>query len=244
MAHRFEVPPNSGTNGDGGAGVQDDQYTYQDYVEVPFEVWDIDNNRQLMVSFRDQQRDGVFNLNQRDENSDPGLLNTREYFYAHAIPYNANSPDPTIMVNGGHEVKQLYFMWPVLADQALLWDPDNLPDAKLTITYGSVINRFRETTIISDAFNQFPGSNGNNRYFQTFGEDNTANLGLHPDHHLIAIQKGNPASQTFRMIVTNDGGVYYTNISANPGVTDGDLSLIHISEPTRHICLSRMPSSA
>ena len=34
---------------------------------------------------------------------------------------------------------------------------------------------------------------------------------------------------------------------AAPNIYDGempDLSLIHISEPTRHICLSRMPSSA
>ncbi|GJM28883.1 MAG: hypothetical protein DHS20C17_15180 [Cyclobacteriaceae bacterium] len=222
MAHRFEVPPNSGTNGDGGPGVPDSEYLYQDYVEVPFEVWDIDNNRQLMVSFRDQQRDGVFNLNHRDEDADPNLLTTREYFYAHAIDYNASTPDPTITVNGGHEVKQLYFMWPVLDEDIASWDPDNLPDSKLTITYGSVVNRFRETAIISDAFNQFPGSNGKNRYFQSFGEDNTANLGLHPDHHMIAIQKINQASETFRMIVTNDGGVYYTNTGTNPGESDGD----------------------
>ena len=37
-------------------------YKYVDYVEVPFEVWDINNNRQLMVSFREQQEDGEFNL--------------------------------------------------------------------------------------------------------------------------------------------------------------------------------------
>ena len=35
---------------------------YEDYVDVPFEVWDITNNRQLMASFRDQSEDGKFNL--------------------------------------------------------------------------------------------------------------------------------------------------------------------------------------
>jgi len=222
MAHRFTVPANSGTNADGGAGVEAPDYTYQDYVEVPFEVWDIDNNRQLMVSFRDQQRDGEFDLNLQDENTDPGLLTSREYFYAHAIPYNANTPDPTITVNGGHEVKQLYFMWPVLAPDWGAWDPNGLPDSRVTITYGSVTNRLRETTIISDAFNQLPGSNSVNRYFQNFGEDNTANLGLHPDHHLIRIQPVNQIAETFRMIVTNDGGVYYTGVSDTPGESDGD----------------------
>jgi photosystem II stability/assembly factor-like uncharacterized protein len=220
-AHRFQVPTDSGTNGDGGAGVPDEDYTYQDYVEVPFQVWDIDNNRQLMISFRDQQRDGVFNLNPRDEDNDPGLLNSREYFYCHAIEYDPDNPEPSIMVNGGHEVQQMYFMWPVLADNAAPWNPANLPNSKLTVTHGTVVNRFRETTIISDAFNQLPGSNGINRFFQSFGEDNTANLGLHPDHHQISVQKANPASQTFRIIVTNDGGVYYSNTNQNPGENNG-----------------------
>jgi photosystem II stability/assembly factor-like uncharacterized protein len=221
MAHRFEVPEDGGTNGNGGAGVPDEDYTYQDYVQVPFEVWDIDNNRQLMVSFRDQERDGTFNLNKRDETNDPGLLTTREYFFAHAIEYS-ETPEPSIMTNGGHEVEQMYFMWPILEDDAAPWDPATLPDSKLTITYGSIENRFRETTIISDAFNQLPASDGNNRFFQSFGEDNTALLGLHPDHHQITIQQGNPATETFRMIVTNDGGVYYTSTNRIPGEADGD----------------------
>ncbi len=222
MAHRFQVPADGGTNSDGGAGVPDEDYTYEDYVEVPFEVWDIDNNKQLMVSFRDQLRDGVFNLNPRDTDNDPGLLTTREYFYAHAVDYDPTGPEPSIMVAGGHEVNQMYFMWPVLADGAVPWDPNNLPDAKLTINYGSVLNRFKETVIISDAFNQLPGSSGKNRYFQSFGEDNTANLGLHPDHHQIITQKVNEVAQTFRIVVTNDGGVYFSNTNLNPGENDGD----------------------
>ncbi len=222
MAHRFQVPVDAGTNDDGGAGVPDSAYLYQDYVEVPFEVWDIDNNKQLMVSFRDQERDGMFNLKVRDDNNDPGLLTTREYFYAHAIDYDPVNPEPSISIAGGHKVKQMYFMWPVLAEDAGPWDPVNLPDSKLTINYGSVINRFKQTVIISDAFNQLPGSNGKNRFFQTFGEDNTANLGLHPDHHQITTLKVNEVSQTFRIVVTNDGGVYFSNTNTSPGENDGD----------------------
>ncbi len=222
MAHRFQVPADAGNNGNGGAGVPDSVYTYEDYVAVPFQVWDIDNNKQLMVSFRDQQRDGVFNLNPRDTDNDPGLLNTREYFYAHAVDYDPNNPELSIMVNGGHEVQQMYFMWPVLADGAAPWDPDNLPDSKLTINYGSVVNRIKETVIISDAFNQLPGSNGKNRYFQSFGEDNTANLGLHPDHHQITVQRVNEFPQTFRIVVTNDGWIFFSNTSTNPGENDCD----------------------
>ena len=58
-AHRFTVPEGE------GAGVLPKDYAYRDYVEVPFEAWDILNNRQLMLSFRDQERDGKFNLIKR-----------------------------------------------------------------------------------------------------------------------------------------------------------------------------------
>ena len=105
MAHRFQVPADAGNNGDGGAGVPDSVYTYEDYVEVPFQVWDIDNNKQLMVSFRDQQRDGVFNLNPRDTDNDPGLLNTREYFYAHAVDYDPDNPDASAAIHSQEKAR-------------------------------------------------------------------------------------------------------------------------------------------
>ncbi|MCH8962455.1 MAG: hypothetical protein IH820_14340, partial [Bacteroidetes bacterium] len=53
-AHRF-IPPD-------GPGILFSTYPYVDYVDVPFEVWDIENNRQLAVSFRDRLNDGAFNL--------------------------------------------------------------------------------------------------------------------------------------------------------------------------------------
>ena len=43
----------------GGSALTDD-------IDVPFEVWDTEDNKQLMVSFRDQERDGEFNLIERD----------------------------------------------------------------------------------------------------------------------------------------------------------------------------------
>ncbi len=59
FAHRF-VPPDV-------SGVDFADYPYRDYVEVPFEVWDITNNRQLHVSFRDRSDDGLFDLIEREE---------------------------------------------------------------------------------------------------------------------------------------------------------------------------------
>ena len=107
MAHRFTVP-------DGAtSGVPPSDYVYQDYVQVPFEVWDVDNNRQLMASFRDQQNDGQFNLLSETEQG-------REYVFVEAIPYNASAPDPSIANNAGHVNKLIYFLWFISNGQ---WDP-------------------------------------------------------------------------------------------------------------------------
>jgi len=133
-AHRFIVDPNDGTANDGGAGVGPLGYLYQDYVDVPFEVWDIDNNQQLMVSFRDQEREGKWNLIERDPNNPvPG----REYIMVSPVTY-ALTKDPNIAKDGGQAYKLIYSMWPTLTAGAV-FDPATLPDSKLFINYGPLI---------------------------------------------------------------------------------------------------------
>ncbi len=123
-AHRFLVPPGA------AQGVPPNDYAYQDYVDVPFEVWDITNNRQLMVSFRDQGRDGEFNLINYDVNSS-AELQSREYLNIHDIEYSG-TPNPGITVSGGHVVNRAYYFWPILANNAT-WDPSSLPDSYMRI---------------------------------------------------------------------------------------------------------------
>ena len=120
-AHRFTVPSTGGSNGDGGAGIPESDYTYQDYIDVPFEVWDIENNRQLMVSFRDQEDNGVFDLNPRDDASDPNLLKAREYLYIHDIDYDAAAPNAEVTdQTGGIAYANMYYFWANLKQQELL----------------------------------------------------------------------------------------------------------------------------
>ncbi|MDW3195404.1 MAG: T9SS type A sorting domain-containing protein [Cytophagales bacterium] len=151
-AHRFHVPVG------GNAGVPANDYTYQDYVDVPFEVWDIDANRQLMVSFRDQSRDGAFNLNFRGLDADESI--NREYIFIHNRSYDANTPDVDLTVDGGHENDQLVFVWPTLTDGGT-WDPDNLPSSVFRMKFAVI--QFQEGNII-----EMPGTNT-----------------VHDDHHLL-----------------------------------------------------------
>jgi photosystem II stability/assembly factor-like uncharacterized protein len=187
-AHRFTVPTGA------TSGVPAAQYSYQNYVDVPFEAWDIANNRQLMVSFRDQRRNGVFELEVRNENDI-----AREYVYIHAIPYNAAEPSAEIAVAGGHEVKMIYNFWPMLASNAT-WTPNALPESILRINYGTPVIRSGNLTNITDAYNEFSKQNS---FFD-----------VHPDQHSISIQQ--LTNTTPRIIITNDGGI---SLSENGGTT-------------------------
>lgn len=213
-AHRFTVSSTSGTNGDGGAGVPALEHIYQDYVEVPFQVWDTDNNQQLMASFRDQERNGVFNLNDRTL-SDAQMLDNREYLYIHALPYQ-EAPNAEVSKAGGQNHEQLYFMWPTLT-AGQTWSPANLPQSQLVILWGSKIIRDGLVTVVCDAYGSFGGPNG----FKQSSNATTVE-GVHPDHHNLVMVPMDEAAKTFKILNANDGGVYVSNTSTEPGINEGD----------------------
>ncbi len=207
-AHRFTVPPGA------TSGVPAYRYTYRDYVEVPFELWDIDNNRQLMLSFRDQVDDGVYELREYDTNT------SREYLYLHNIPYS-ETPDGNIARNGGQENQTLYFAWPVLPAGGT-WDPDNLPEAALRIKWGTISSVDVTTTNITDAYQDNGGSP----------------KGVHPDHHNIVLIPTDKARKAFRLINANDGGV---TLSDDGGDTFIDRSRGYVT--SQFYGVDKMPGS-
>ncbi|MGM0579139.1 MAG: T9SS type A sorting domain-containing protein [Bacteroidota bacterium] len=189
-AHRYTVP--TGTT----SGVPISDYNYEDYIDVPFEVWDIENNKQLMVSFRDQENNGVFDLNKRSETDDQ-LSSAREYIYIHDVEYNT-SPDNNIAQNGAIEYANMYFFWPVLAESAT-WDESNLNNSLMRINYESIMFAPASSEAIYDAYGDF-------------NEQNQSNL--HPDHHHLTLIKTDEANENFMIVNGNDGGL---GISTNNG---------------------------
>ncbi len=196
FAHRFSVPANGGTAGDGGAGIAFADYMYQDYVEVPFQVWDTDNNRQLMVSFRDQANDGAWDLIPTNTEG-PGNTHSREYIFISKYAYNANAPMPDYMTGGGFSSGLMYFLWPTLAGgDEVLWDPNSPTPGTLEIDFGSMKGEYRNTTL---------WENGN----------------VHVDHHNLTVVPIDESSNEFHILNGNDGGFAY---SRNGGETwaEGD----------------------
>ncbi len=117
---------------------------YQDYVDVPFEVWNTEQSRQFMISFRDQRGDGEFDLV-------PFSLDNPQYDFPSFAPNPANSfeliypsdadyaeiPDQGIMSRGFlQDSEPESYVWAYLAEGAT-WDDNLLPEASFSQMRGT-----------------------------------------------------------------------------------------------------------
>ena len=203
QAHRFLVPAGS------TSGVPVEDYAYQNMVNVPFEVWDVDNNRQLMASFRDQGRDGQFNLVESSTIELPAETQSREYIYVHNVPYSI-TPDPGIATNGGHEHALMYNIWPVLTTGAT-WPPPSPGTFRIAI---SAINKVAATTItVADGYGNYDSKN--------IMSQTNAEVGVHVDHHTMISVITEASSKTYKVLLGNDGGVFVSDEDTKPGTTQG-----------------------
>ncbi len=202
-AHRFTVNQR-------GSGVPDNEYLYLDYVDVPFQVWNTETNTQLMASFRDQAEDGSWNLTAQNTDGDPST-HSREYVYVHLQQY-ADSANASIAVAGGQEFQQLYTIWPVLIGDS--FNPTELPESSIRVLVSTITTSTRNNFQISDSRNITSESiNANTQ------EPERVDDGIHPDHHLLVALLDSGESE-FRILSTNDGGVYLSKKSSEPGTMD------------------------
>ncbi len=197
-AHRFLVPKGR------GSGVPNREYTYEDYINVPFEVWDITNNRQLMVSFRDQQRNGTFELINRKTDGD-AITHSREYIFIHNLDYNPDAPNASIAQAGGNVYQEMYFFWPFLEEGAT-WNPADRNNTKFAVVTKTTKLRNASTYVVADVYRDY---NGLNRY-------------VHPDQHYMLPIITDEEEEEFQVILCNDGGLYLTASDTFPGIEQGD----------------------
>ncbi len=185
FAHRFSVPPNGGAAGDGGAGIAFEDYMYRDYVEVPFQVWDTDNNRQLMVSFRDQANNGMWDLIPFNTDGS-GSTHSREYIFISKHDYNAGAPLSDYTVDGGFSSGLMYFMWPFLTEgDEVTWDPSSPPSGTLEIDFTFVEGESRNMDLWENSV-------------------------VHVDHHNFTVVPIDESSNEFHILNGNDGGFAYS----------------------------------
>ncbi len=165
-------------------------YLYRDYVDVPFELWDTDNNRQLMVAFRDHEDNGTFDLEDIITNETNG--SDREYIFITAVDYS-DTPNPNIVANITY--KNIYGLWIEALLGVGVVDFNNVPESSYKINWGLTGKAEIVTTNITDGYEEFGGSP----------------KGVHVDQHNIVFVVTDEQNESFRMIHATDGGVWYTD---------------------------------
>lgn len=207
-AHRFFVPAGA------TSGVPAASYTYQDYVDVPFEVWDVTSipERQLMVSFRDQNQNGFDLVSQKLGETDPPAEHSREYVYINNVDYSETN-NPSISLAGGQEFNLMYNFFPALAS-GQTWNPNSLPPSTLVIQYQSIPKMAATTITVADSRNEYDGKNTSNQI--------VLSNGVHPDHHYMIPIVIDPVAKTYKILLATDGGPFVSNTATSPGIVHGN----------------------
>ena len=185
MAHRFTADDGGRTNID-CFFVPHHENSYQDYVEVPFTVWDTDSNRQLAVSFRDQAKDGAYNLKQFNIIGSCDQV-SNEQLFVHKYTYDAAAPHDSLARDGGVTDGMMYMIVPVLRAGAE-WKPESLDEQTIAITY----------------------SRDSGLHARTMDGKLDPSTDTHVDHHGIVPIILSEGDSLFGIINSNDGGVYWS----------------------------------
>ncbi len=155
-------------------------FEYQDFIEMPFEVWDVTNNKQLAASFIDIDQNSEFNLR----------LTRGDVIFVHNVNYAA-TPDGNIAQDvSGIKYDNMYVIG-LKAIVGFSWDPDNLPEATLSIFTGDVPVAFKNSEPITDGYDQY----------------GPVEAGVHVDQHNLVMIPVDEGSNSFRILNGNDGGV-------------------------------------
>ncbi len=117
---------------------------YEDYVDVPFEVWELDANgndvRQLMVSFRDQALEGEFNLVEMNidycvscGNWGPLLFDPNQSVeWITVFPLTYSTTPSEILISKGSWALPFFNIAGYLT-QGAVWNKSNLPPSSISI---------------------------------------------------------------------------------------------------------------
>ena len=176
--------------------------TYLDYVEVPFEVWDVLADRQIMVSFVDFDNDGAWSINEVGEQLPDAFA---EVLILHSLDYNANQPsmELTSFLNKGYYVVSAgTFEGAELGTQVL-------PDATIKIRTVIKTNITSSFEPIADGYGQYP-------------DFDITSKGVHVDHHNIILIPVDETTQNFYVLNGNDGGVAFSQDGGATFVQTGD----------------------
>ncbi|MEM6317570.1 MAG: T9SS type A sorting domain-containing protein [Bacteroidota bacterium] len=179
--------------------------TYVDYVPVPFEVWDVTNNQQLMVSFIDDGDDGVWTVIEEEGDLEDGIP---DFVSVHALPYDT-LPSPAL----ASFANESYYTVSVTRPSG-----SEVIDTESSLPVGTI--SIMTETASGTAGTFFPVVDGYGEY--TFEFEEASTKGVHVDHHNILFIPDPTDSTNFFIFNANDGGIAVSKDGGETFIQTGD----------------------
>ena len=171
---------------------------YRGYDSLPFEVWDVENDRQLMAGFTDENDDGEWSLRQVNSSTLEA-----EAILVYPIPYDAEEPDGRIREDMNFNT--LFSLFIGTPDGGQI-DFDQVGPAAITVDLESLLSGL--ILPITDGYGQYP-------------DYGISGKGVHVDHHNLLLIPVNQATRTFYILNANDGGVAFSRDGGQTFVQTG-----------------------
>ena len=119
------------------------EYPYGGYYEVPFTVWDVDNERQLNAAFVEYTMSNVFDSTWGPDTK--GNAGGWELLFVFNSDYSGNLPDGTAfkpyaecdLLDDAQSMDLMYVLWPVLMDEG---SPSRLAEGQKILFTGQYLN--------------------------------------------------------------------------------------------------------
>ncbi len=160
---------------------------YRDYIELPFEVWDVTNDRQLMAGFTDANDDGQWSLSEVRGSSTPA-----EAILIYPIDYNAEAPSDNVVEQMHYRTFMAFFAG---KQDGRPLDLTTVEASAITIEFERLLGAL--ILPITDGYRNYP----------SYG---ISSKGVHVDHHNLQLIPVAPNSGQFYILNANDGGVAFS----------------------------------
>ncbi len=159
-------------------------FEYQDYVDVPFELWDVENNSQLMVAIEDGNGNGQWDLIDGGSAAEEGL-------FLISADYDAASPHGPSTENLFSRALYAVILEAVNAQV----DVTSLPEMNLRVVVETAPVKGTSINPVTDGYGQYGGRA----------------KGVHVDHHYILLHPTDEANGDYLFLNANDGGIAFSS---------------------------------
>ncbi|NNE26677.1 MAG: hypothetical protein HKN09_07520, partial [Saprospiraceae bacterium] len=166
-------------------------FSFGEMIDVPFEAWDLDNDRQIAMSVFDVDGNGEWTY----EDYSGGSNNIHDVVITNSITY-ADTANTRIATDNPVYKGQYYFFMGRPSDYE--GSKDSFPEGKISFKTVNAAGLISDFAPITDGYGAYSDV------------EDVGSKGVHVDHHNIIMIPRDSATESFYVLNANDGGVAFS----------------------------------